>query len=138
MGAESSESYVFTSEEIKSFAGNWDPMPFHTDEALAETSPIGALFACGIHTIAAGIKLSHTLKKTEIAAVAALGWDDVRFFKPVLAGDRLRLKTEVIDKRESMSKPDRGIVVSKLTLINQSNEPVAEFKIASMVLKKAR
>lgn len=132
----SSEKYTFSAEEIKSFAGSWDPMPFHIDEDLAKSSPIGALFASGIHVIAASIKLSHSLKRDDIAAVAGLGWNDVRFMKPVFSGDVLHLTSEVIEKRESKSKSDRGIVTSKFTLINQRDEPVAEYKIATLVLKK--
>ena len=59
--SESTESYTFTADDIKNFASQWDPMPFHIDEALAEQTPIGKLFACSTHVISAGIKLTHTI-----------------------------------------------------------------------------
>ncbi len=133
---ESTESHTFTAEEIKTFAGMWDPMPFHIDEEAAKQSPIGGLFASSIHTIAAGIKLTHTFMDDEVAAVAALGWQDVHFPKPVFAGDTVRIRSEVVALRESKSKPDRGIITAQNTVINQNDEVVAEYKILTMILKK--
>ncbi|MBW2289047.1 MAG: MaoC family dehydratase N-terminal domain-containing protein [Deltaproteobacteria bacterium] len=132
---ESEESYTFSAQEIKAFAHKWDPMPFHTDEELAAGTPIGALFASSIHTVAVGVKLSHSFMDDEVAAVAGLGWDDVRFFKPVFAGDVVRIKSEVTERRESKSKPDRGIITTRISVINQDSETVAEYKITTLVLK---
>ncbi len=136
MRVESTESFTFTAEEIKSFAGTWDPMPFHLDEGIAKASPIGALFASSIHTIAVGVKLTHTMLQEEVAAIAALGWQDVRFPKPVFAGDSVRIRSEIIEKRESKSKADRGIITSLNAVINQHGDVVAEYKIMTMILKK--
>ena len=111
-------------------------MPFHTDESRAKASPLGALFASSTHTVAAAIKLSHYALDDEFAAVAGLGWDDVRFLKPVFAGDELRVTSEILNKRESNSKPDRGVVTFFFKLINQRDEDVLEFKLSSLVLKK--
>lgn len=134
--SESTETFTFTAEEIKSFASKWDPMPFHVDEELAAQSPIGKLFATSIHTIAAGIKLTHSMLNEEVAAIAGLGWNDVRFPLPVCAGDTVRIASEVVDRRESKSKPDRGIVVSQNTITNQHGQVVCEYKISSLVLKR--
>ena len=73
----------------------------------------------------------------EFAAVAGLGWDDVRFLSPVLAGDELRIITDVVDKRESNSKPDRGVVTLGFTLVNQRDQTALTFKLSTLVLKKA-
>ncbi len=137
MSSDSSESYTFSAEEIKTFAGKWDPMPFHLDEESAKASPIGTLFASSIHIIAAGVKLSHGFSSaSEVAAIGSPGWSDVRFLKPVFAGDVVRVRSEMVEKRESKSKPDRGIVTYKIIVINQNDEAVAEYKIATLVLKK--
>lgn len=127
------ETYAVTADEIKSFAGEWDPMPFHLDEELAKQSPMGRLFASSIHTIAVAVKLSHRLHRDEMAVVAGLGWDEVRFPLPVCVNDRLRVEAEVVSKRESRSKPDRGICVNQLSVFNQDGQLVAEIKIASLV-----
>ena len=131
----STETYTVSAEEIMSFAGKWDPMPFHLDEQAAKQTPIGKLFASSIHTIAIGVRISHTMMKEEMAVIAGLGWQDVRFPVPVCAGDTLRMCAEVIEKRESRSHPDRGIVTSQNKVINQNDEVVAEYKIVSLMMK---
>lgn len=136
MKVESTDTYTFTAEEIKSYAAKWDPMPFHIDEALAAQTPLGKLFACSTHVISAGVKLAHTIMEKEVAAVAGLGWDEVRFPLPVLAGDTLKVVTEVVDRRESRSRPDRGIVVTQCSLYNQQAQLVAHYRIATLVLKR--
>ena len=130
------ERYTLSADEIKSFAGEWDPMPFHLDEELARQSPMGRLFASSIHTVGIAVKLSHGLQRESMAVVAGLGWDDVRFPLPACAGDQLRVEAEVVSKRESRSQSDRGICVNQLSVFNQHDELLVELKIASLVLKR--
>lgn len=132
----SPQPHTVTAEEIKRFAGEWDPMPFHVDEELAKLSPIGKLFASSIHTVAIGIRLSHDMMEKDIAVIAGLGWNDLKFPKPVCAGDSLRLKSQIVEKRESQSKPDRGIIISLNQLYNQNDELVAEYKITTMMFRR--
>ena len=135
MSARSESTFTFTKEEIISFASEWDPMPFHIDEEVAKTYPIGKLFATSIHTIAASIKLAHTINLDLFAAVAGLGWQDVKFHKPTLVGDIVYVHSEVVDKRDSNSHPDKGIVTTKTLVINQDDEVLTEYKIITLVLK---
>lgn len=132
----SPRAHAVTAEEIKRFAAEWDPMPFHLDEELAKLSPIGKLFASSAHTVAIGLRLSHDMMEKDIAVIAGLGWNDLKFPKPVCPGDSLRLKSQIIEKRESQSKPDRGIIVSLNELYNQNNELVAEYKITTMMFRR--
>ena len=129
-------TFTITADDIKQFASQWDPMPFHIDETLAAQSPLGKLFASSVHSVAIGIRLSHSMMDKEVAVVAGLGWQDVRFPAPVCAGDTLRLRTEVVEKRLSQSKPDRGLITTLNTLLNQHDVIVAEYKIVTMVLCK--
>ena len=117
-----------------SFAEQWDPMPFHLDEDVAKASPLGKLFASSIHTVAIGVKLAHTMIEEEAAIVAGLGWDELRFLVPVCVGDRLRVRSQLISKRESKSQPDRGILVSLNEVFNQRDQVVASYKMSSMIL----
>ena len=130
----SEQFYEVTKEEIMSFAEQWDPMPFHLDEDVAKASPLGKLFASSIHTVAIGVKLAHTMIEEEAAIVAGLGWDELRFLVPVCVGDRLRVRSQLISKRESKSQPDRGILVSLNEVLNQDNQVVASYKMSSMIL----
>jgi acyl dehydratase len=130
----SEQFYEVTKEEIMSFAAQWDPMPFHLDEDVAKASPLGKLFASSIHTVAIGVKLAHTMIEEEAAIVAGLGWDELRFLVPVCVGDRLRVRSQLISKRESKSQPDRGILVSLNEVFNQRDQVVASYKMSSMIL----
>jgi len=132
------ETYTFSADDIKSFAQDWDPMPFHLDESIAEASPIGALFASSIHIIAAAIKLSHSAMEEEVAVLAGLGWTDVNFPKPVLAGDTISVSSELIDKKASQSKPDRGVITTLNRIFNQHGEQVAEYKIKTMLMRNVQ
>lgn len=133
---EGSDSYTLGADEIKTFAGQWDPMPFHIDETAAQQSPLGVLFASSIHTVAIGVRLSHSIQQEPLAVVAGLGWDEVRFHVPVCAGDTLRVAAEIVDKRASRSKPDRGICVTRIELYNQRDELAVEYKIASLLMTR--
>lgn len=122
-----SPPYTVSRDEIVRFAREFDPQPFHLDDTAASASVFGGLTASGAHTVALQIKLIHTRQQQEAresAVLAVLGWDEVRFSTPVRPDDTLHLRTECIDARVSESKPDRGIVRTRLTLLNQKKEIV--------------
>ena len=132
----SQQEHELTKEEIMSFCAEWDPMPFHVDEAAAEQSFVGKLFTSSIHTVAIGSKLAHSMKKEEAAMVAGLGWDNVRFHAPVCVGDRLKVRSYIAAKRESKSKPDQGILTSTIEVINQDEVMVASYDFSSLIMKR--
>ncbi len=115
--------YEMTRDEIVSFASKWDPQPFHVDEDAAAGSVYGTLTACGTHIQAVVLWLAARLPE-ETAVIGALGYDEVRFFKPAKMGDTLRLVIECIETKPSSSKPDRGVVKNRHTLLNQNDETV--------------
>jgi len=127
--------YEMTRDEIVDFACKWDPQPFHIDDEAAAHSVFGVLTASGTHTQAVVLWLAAKLPH-ETALIGAIGYDEVRFPKPVCLGDRLHLVIECIDKRESASKPDRGIVKNRHTLTNQKGEVV--FSQVTTLLIKCR
>lgn len=132
----SSQSRTLSAEEIINYAAEWDPMPFHTDEEVARQSPIGQLFASSVHSIAIGVKLGHELMDSEVAIIAGLGWQDVRFPQPVFAGDELRIRSTVIEKRPSNSKPERGIITTLMELIKADDSVAVSYKIINLVWRK--
>ena len=81
-----------------------------------------------------GISVNDTTHGT---AVANLGWDDVRFPKPLFPGDTIRVETEVLELRDSKSRPDNGIVVFAHRAFNQHDELVATCRRSALMLKKA-
>jgi acyl dehydratase len=111
-------SYRVEADDIVSYARRWDPLPVHTDPAAATQTTFGGLTASGSHTLAIRTLLLHRVPIQE-SVIAAGGWDDVRFHKPVRPGDELWLDVTWIAKRRSASKPDRGIVTASMKLLNQ-------------------
>ena len=80
-----------------------------------------------------GISVGDTTQGT---TVANLGWDEVRFPAPLFHGDTLRVESEVIELRDSRSRPDNGIVIFEHRAFNQHNELVANCKRSALMLRK--
>jgi acyl dehydratase len=120
--------YEVTREEIVAFAERYDPQPFHlSDEAAAETH-FGRLSASGWHTCAMTMAMIvDNLKANREAGLGSPGIDELRWLKPVHAGDTLRCETEVLDKRRSASRPDMGLYRTRMTVLNQHDVPVMTF-----------
>ena len=115
--------YHVAREEMLEYSRKWNPLPFHTDEAAARASIYGGLTAPSTYILAVRTVLLDRLPLTEAMSGTIL-WDDVRFLIPVRPEDDLRLEVELIEKRLSRSKPDRGIVKTRVTLFNQRGEAV--------------
>ena len=113
--------YVIPEQELLDFAVAWDPLPIHVDKVYAAQH--GGITAPGIYLLAIKMRLVHRLpfRRTVIAGV---GFDEVRFHRPVHPGDALTLGLTWRDKRRSKSKPDRGIVSGHYALINAADETV--------------
>lgn len=115
--------YAVTEEEILEFGRRFDPRPFHSDPEAAKTSAFGGLVASGCHVFCIRSWLSSRLDPKP-ALVAGLGLEGMDLPTPVRPGDRLSLRVQVLDKRRSRSRPDRGVVRMRNTLVNQRGEPV--------------
>jgi acyl dehydratase len=130
-------AHLFTAEEIKRFARAFDPQPFHLDEGEAERSHFGRLCASGWHTIAIWMKLNVRDMQLEHGSGAAAnpaarlgpspGFDELKWLKPVYAGDTISFESEVIAKRASRSMPEWGLVTIKNVGLNQNGEAAISF-----------
>jgi acyl dehydratase len=116
------------------FARDWDPMPFHVDDA-AGIAAFGSLTAPGLYVLALKQRLIHTLPEPH-AVIASLGYDEVRFVAPVRPGDSLTLHVEWISRRPSNSKPDRGVVSVRFALANQDDTTVMSHLDTILVRKR--
>lgn len=117
--------YFVSKDEIIQFAEKYDPRPFHIDEAAAARSVFAGLSASAAHTFAIFILLTNKLQPP-IRALAGLGYDELRLPNAVRPGDDLYLEATTLEKRESKSKPDRGVVRGQLRLHNQKGETVLQ------------
>ena len=128
--------HTVTKAEIIEFAEKYDPQPFHVDEDAAEESAFGELIASGWHTAAICMRMLVDGPLGEQASMGARGVDELRWHRPVRPGDTLSVRTEVVDKRPSESAPDRGYVDSRLTGLNDDDEPVISWIGLGMVRRR--
>ena len=112
-----------TAEEIKRFAADFDPQPFHLDEALAENSVFKGLAASGWHTAALTMRLLVDSDFVPAGGMIGLGFEG-KWPKPVRPGDTLHVESEVINIRRSSSNPLRGVMTVRGTTLNQNGEAV--------------
>jgi acyl dehydratase len=123
-----------TETEIRAFAAQYDPQPFHTDPEAARETFFQGLAASGWHTGAVTMRLM--VESIPVAGgLVGAGVEEFRWFKPVRPGDTLRVQSEVLTARASQSKPNQGIVRVRHTTFNQHDEAVQRF-ISTMVVPK--
>jgi acyl dehydratase len=120
-------------DDMVAFAQRWDPLPIHLDTEVAASS--GGPTAPGVYILAVKQQLVHQLPAH--AVIASFGYDEVRFQRPLRPGDTVHLRFEVTDARDSASKPDRGIVTIRLSLINQNDEVVLSHLDTVLVRRRA-
>jgi acyl dehydratase len=131
-------AFTFTAEEIKRFASAFDPQPFHLDEEAAAKSHFGGLLASGWHTQAIWMKLNvrhWQLQRSEMEAAGrpiakvgpSPGFDELKWLKPVYAGDTITFTNEVVGKRASRSMPGWGLVTFRMVGLNQAGEQAISF-----------
>jgi acyl dehydratase len=111
-----------------------NPAAIHLDAEYCKTSPYGQPLVNSVFTL--GLMVGVSVGDTTLGTtVANLGWDEVRFPKPVFVGDTLRAETEVVERRESRSRADTGIVVFLHRAFNQRNEEVASCRRSALMYK---
>jgi acyl dehydratase len=115
---------TMSAEEIKDFARQFDPQPFHVDEEAGRRSIFGSLCASGWHTCALAMKLTVENFLSEAASLGSPGVENLRWLKPVYPGDMLRLRQTVVESRALRSRPEVGLVRSRWEMFNQNGEQV--------------
>ena len=123
-------------EGIKSFARQFDPQPFHLDEQAAATeSFFGGLVAGGWYTAALTMKLLVTGDLKIAGGLVGAGVEDLRWPRPVRPGDVLHIDCEIVETRVSKSRPDRGIVKTRITTSDREGHPVQQM-IVNMIVPR--
>jgi acyl dehydratase len=116
-----------TTERIKSFAGEFDPQPFHLDEEAASGTIFRGLAASGWHTAAATMRLLVESDLKPVCGIIGAGFEELRWPRPVRPGDELRVESEVLEVRPSQSRPDQGMIKVRTTTLNQDGQVVQVF-----------
>lgn len=122
-----------SAEEIKGFAAEFDPQPFHLDEAAARGTFFDGLAASGWHTAALTMRLLVDSGLRAANGLVGAGFEELRWPHPVRPGDELRVETEVLGVRASKSRPDIGLVRIRITTLNQ-DEVTVQIGICSLVV----
>ena len=108
--------------------------PMHFDEEYAKHSEFGRCIVCSPLTVALMVGMSVT--DVSQKAIANLGWTDIKLTRPLFAGDTLYAESEVLDKRESKSRPTAGLVTIKTVGLNQDGVKVCEFNRTMLIMKR--
>jgi acyl dehydratase len=108
----------------KAFAAEYDPQPFHLDDAAARKTVFGGLAASGWYTAALTMRLLVDGELKPAGGIIGLGFDEFRWPRAVKPGDELHLVSEILEVRPSKSRPDQGLVKVRTTTLNQNDEPV--------------
>jgi acyl dehydratase len=127
---------VVRREEIVAFARDYDPQPFHVDESIARSSIYGGLIASGWHTVCLFMRLFVDGFLQRAASMGSPGVDELRWLKPVRPDDRLGGHIEILEIRPSRSRPNRGIVRMRCSMLNQDGEEVLSM-IANVMLHRS-
>jgi acyl dehydratase len=141
-------SYSFTADDIKIFATQFDPQRFHVDEEQARQSPYGALIASGWHTGSIWMRKLVDHHKAQAEAmrqrgeeIPALGpspgFRELKWYKPVFAGDTVTYAIEVVGKRLSKSRPRFGIIETLATGDNQNGVRVISFVSTTFIERRS-
>lgn len=140
-------SHLFTADDIKTFARQFDPQPFHVDEEQGVQSHFGALVASGWHTASMWMRklVDHRKREAEVLQARgeripmvgpSPGFRDLRWHRPVFVGDTISYAVEVIEMRVSQSRPERGIVNMRGIGDNQNGVRVISFESATFVERR--
>ncbi|HEY6433257.1 MAG TPA: MaoC family dehydratase [Acetobacteraceae bacterium] len=130
-----SETAALTATDIRQFAAQWDPQPFHLDEAAARGSPFAGLVASSWHTAAISMRLLVAGGLPLAGGIIGTG-GELLWLKPVRPGDTLLVETEILDIVPSRSRPDRGMVQVRCLTLNQDGETVQSFSPKLVVMRR--
>lgn len=115
-------SYYVSAEEIVAFAREFDPQPFHLDVDAGRKSVLGGLAASGWHSCSILMRMMADAYLNRTAGMGSSGLDEVKWLKPVLAGETLSGTMEVLSRRVSSKRPEMGILKCRWQLRNAQGE----------------
>lgn len=122
-----------TEHDIIAFASRYDPQDFHTDPVKAAATVFGGLIASGWMTGSLMMRMYADHYLSHNASLASPGLDELRWPAPVRPDDVLSTRVTIVEARRSVSKPDRGIVRSKIEVLNQRDEVVMSMLAMNLI-----
>ena len=130
-------TYDVTREEMLEFARKYDPQPFHLSDEEAAKTHFGRLSASGWHTAAMTMAvIARYVVSHRQAGLGSPGIDELRWKKPVFAGDTLHVRGKIVEKTPSRSRPEMGSFRTQTTVTNQNDEVVMSFTSIVLIRKR--
>jgi len=129
-------SIALDEAQIVEFGRRYDPQFLHVDSERAADGPYGGLIASGWQTMATAMRLFVDNFLPDGASIGSPGVDELRWLLPVRPGDVLRIRVTVLSTRISRSKPDRGIVETRVETLNQRGEIVAAMQAVNFMRRR--
>lgn len=127
---------TITEAQILEYARQYDPQKIHIDRDYAETGPFKGLIASGWHTAGLCMKLYVAHYLSHVASLASPGVDELRWPAPVRPGDTLRMRATITETRPSRSKPDRGLIFTRLELFTSEDVLVMSTVAMNMLARR--
>jgi acyl dehydratase len=131
-----SRTHVVDEEQIKTFARQFDPQPFHLDNEAARDSLFSGLAGSGWHTAAITMRLLVDGGLPFAGGIVGTG-GELNWPNPTRPGDSLQVESEILDTRPSRSRPDRGVVTVRSVTRNQRDEVVQHLTAKLIVRRRA-
>ena len=131
-------SVTVSEAEIIDFAKQFDPQSFHIDAEKAKESMFGGLIASGWHTGSLMMKVFAANYLSEASSLGSPGIKELRWLAPVRPNDTLSVRVSIQSARASSSKPDRGIVISLIEVLNQNGVVVMDMTATNLILRRPK
>jgi acyl dehydratase len=126
-----------TEQEIIEFADKFDPQPIHTDPVAAASGPFSGLIASGWHTTGIFMRIFADHYLSGVASLGSPGIDELRWPIPLRPGDRVYLRTTILQARPSRTKPDRGVIHTRAELIQQDEQAVLQLVAVNLLRRRS-
>jgi acyl dehydratase len=121
--------------QVKTFAAEFDPQPFHLDHEAALQSIFRGLAASGWHTAAITMRLLVESELNPAGGIVGAGFEELRWPRPVRPGDELHVQSEILDVRPSRSRPGQGTIKVRTTTLNQTGDAV-QVSVGNLVVPR--
>ncbi|WP_037500292.1 MaoC/PaaZ C-terminal domain-containing protein [Sphingomonas jaspsi] len=122
-------------QEIVDFARQYDPQWFHTDPEAAKASTFGQVVASGVQLLAIWRQLDHGIN-SDIDFVCGVGFDDYRMKTALRAGDRVKVRSEILELHPSTRRTDRGTAITAYEMVNDRGDTILSFKSINLVHRR--
>lgn len=127
-------SFTLSEAEIIAFAKDFDPQPFHVDPEAAKDGPFGGLVASGWHTASSSMRLVVENYLSPQSSLGSPGMEELRWPRPARPGQALQARITVLEARRSASKPDRGLIKSRMEVLDPAGDLVMTWTAVNFVL----